>query len=112
MKTTTLTLAVSLAMPLINAKANLQDDNFQKLAGDYVEGQLAAHPEYATELGDHRFDDQLSDYSPDSRLRQLTRARQFRDAMKEFSDSATLTGANQVDRSEEHTSELQSRSDL
>src|SRR5437667_7219350 len=90
-------VAVSLAMPLINANANLQDDNFQKLAKDYVEGQLAAHPENATELGDHRFDDQLSDYSPDSRLRQLVSAKQFCDALKEFSDSSTLTGANQVD---------------
>jgi uncharacterized protein (DUF885 family) len=97
MKALTLTVAMSLTVPFINAGATPKDDDFQKLAKDYVEGQLAAHPEYATELGDHRFDDQLSDYSPDSRSRQLTRAKQFRDALKEFSDSSTLTGANQVD---------------
>jgi uncharacterized protein (DUF885 family) len=97
MRALTLTVAMSLVVPLINAGAMPKDDEFQKIAKDYVEGQLAAHPEYATELGDHRFDDQLSDYSPDSRLRQLIRAKQFRDALKEFSDSSTLTGANQID---------------
>jgi uncharacterized protein (DUF885 family) len=97
MKALTLTVAMSLVIPFINAGATPKDEDFQKLAKDYVEGQLAAHPENATELGDHRFDDQLSDYSPDSRQRQLIRAKQFRDALKEFSDSSTLTGANQVD---------------
>ena len=67
------------------------------MAKDYVEGMLAAHPEFATELGDHRFDGQLSDYSPAARERQLTRAKQFRDAVKAFSDISKLTGANQVD---------------
>jgi uncharacterized protein (DUF885 family) len=97
MKIITLTLALSLAMPLINAQASPEDDEFQKIAADYVEGQLATHPEYATELGDHRFDDQLSDYSSDSRLRQLARTKQFRDALQRFSDVSQLTGANQVD---------------
>ncbi|MDB6148126.1 MAG: hypothetical protein JWO45_1790, partial [Spartobacteria bacterium] len=55
------------------------------------------HPESATELGDHRFDDQLSDYSPEARQRQLIRARQFRDALKEFDDFSKLSGPNQVD---------------
>jgi len=97
MKALTLIVAMSLVVPFINAGTTPKDEDFQKLAKDYVEGQLAAHPENATELGDHRFDDQLSDYSPDSRLRQLIRAKQFRDALKEFSDSSTVTGANQVD---------------
>jgi len=77
--------------------ANPKDDEFEKIAKDYVEGQLAAHPEYATELGDHRFDDQLSDYSPEARQRQLIRARQFREALQPFEDYSQLTGANQVD---------------
>lgn len=84
-------------LPMMNAGATPQDDNFQKLAKDYIEGQLTAHPENATELGDHRFDDMLTDYSRDSQLRQLIRAKQFREALKEFSDASKLSGPNQVD---------------
>ena len=77
--------------------AATKDDEFEKIAKDYVEGYLAAHPESATALGDHRFDDQLTDYSSDSRQRQLTRAKQFREALKQFDDISQLTGPNQVD---------------
>ena len=73
------------------------DDEFQKIANDYVEGFLASHPEYATELGDHRFDDQLTDYSSQTRGRLLARAKQAREALKKFDDVSQLSGANQVD---------------
>jgi len=74
-----------------------RDADFEKIAKDYVEGYLSAHPESATALGDHRFDDQLTDYSVESRQRQLIRAKQFRDALKEFDNVSQLTGPNQVD---------------
>ena len=91
-------VGVCLCLALVGtAAANPKDDEFEKLAKDYVEGQLAAHPENATELGDHRFDDQLSDYSADARQRQLIRARQFREALQPFADFSQLTGPNQVD---------------
>ena len=90
-------IVLSLTLPLSILQATPQDDNFQKIAKDYVEGQLAAHPENATELGDHRFDGQVSDYSSESRHRQLARAKQFRDALNEFNDISKLTGPNQVD---------------
>jgi uncharacterized protein (DUF885 family) len=97
MKAITITLAVSLALPFGHAGATAQDDEFQKIAHDCIEGFLAAQPEYATELGDHRFDDRLSDYSPESRNRLLARARQFREELNKFEDISQLTGANQVD---------------
>ncbi|HEY4284769.1 MAG TPA: DUF885 domain-containing protein [Chthoniobacterales bacterium] len=78
-------------------RAEPNDAEFEKIAKDYVEGYLTAHPESATELGDHRFDDQLTDYSSDSRQRQLIRAKQFREALKQFEDVSKLTGPNQVD---------------
>ncbi len=97
MKAITITLAVSLALPLCHASATPQDDQFQKIAHDYIEVFLAAQPEYATELGDHRFDDQLSDYSADSRNRVLARTREFREELKKFDNISQLTGPNQVD---------------
>src|SRR3982074_3501966 len=92
-----ITLAVGLSLSILVAKANPKDDEFQKIANDYVEGYLASHPEYATELGDHRFDAELTDYSPATLVRLLARARQFREALKKFDDFSQLTGANQVD---------------
>ncbi len=97
MKRIALAFVAFLTMPLISARATEADERFEKIAKDYVESMLAAHPEFATELGDHRFDAQLSDYSPAARESELAWAKQFRDSVKEFSDISTLTGANQVD---------------
>jgi uncharacterized protein (DUF885 family) len=88
---------VSVALPFSHAGATPQDDQFQKIAHDYIEIFLAAQPEYATELGDHRFDDQLSDYSPEARNRLLARTKQVREELNKFENISQLTGANQVD---------------
>ncbi len=96
MKVITLAVGLSLALSIF-AYANPKDDEFEKIAKDYVEGFLSSHPENATELGDHRFDDQLSDYLPDTRNRLLARAKQFREKLKKFNDVSQLSGANQVD---------------
>ena len=97
MKVITLAVGLSFSLSILVAKANPKDDEFEKIAKDYVEGFLSSHPENATELGDHRFDDQLSDYLPDTRNRLLARAKQFREKLKKFNDVSQLSGANQVD---------------
>jgi hypothetical protein len=88
---------VSLAMPLANLRATPQDEQFQQIAHDYIEGYLTTHPENATELGDHRFDDKLTDYSADARAQELARAKQTRQQHEAFTDLSQLTGANNVD---------------
>src|SRR5213082_1606207 len=87
-------LVLSLAM--LNAAATTQDDAFQKIAHDYVEQYLRANPEDATELGDHRFDGQLTDYSPEARAKDLSTQKEFRDKLNAV-DGSQLTGANNVD---------------
>src|SRR5437868_11476493 len=91
------TLVVSFAIPLAGLRAIPQDDQFQKIAHDYIEGLLQSHPEYATELGDHRFDDKLTDYSAESRAKELARAKEARQQLEAFNNLSQLTGANQVD---------------
>ena len=61
--------------------ATPDDDRFQKLANDYIEQTLQTHPEQATELGDHRFDDRLTDYSPETRAKELAAAKAFREKL-------------------------------
>src|SRR5437870_6507698 len=87
-------LCLSLAF---EAEAKQKDDELEKIAKDYIDNFLASHPENATELGDHRFDSVLSDYSAQTRSRMLANAKQVREALKKFDDYKQLTDANQVD---------------
>jgi uncharacterized protein (DUF885 family) len=96
MKAIATTLAVSLTMSILNTHAATQDDEFQKNAHDYIEQELQANPEEATELGDHRFDGQLTDYSSGARAKELAAQKEFRDKLNAI-DGSQVTGANSVD---------------
>jgi uncharacterized protein (DUF885 family) len=85
-----------LSLSMLNAPATTQDDAFQKIARDYIEQYLRANPEDATELGDHRFDGQLTDYSSDAQAKDLATQKEFRDKLNAI-DGSQLTGANNVD---------------
>src|SRR5881296_2771736 len=85
-----------LSLSLINASATPQDDAFQKIAHDYIEQYLRANPEDATELGDHRFDGQLTDYSSEGRAKDLAAQKEFREKLNAI-DGSQLTGANNID---------------
>src|SRR6266550_1593615 len=87
---------VLLSLSILNAPATPQDDAFQKIARDYIEQYLQSNPEDATELGDHRFDSQLTDYSPDARAKDLATQKEFRDKLNAI-DGSQLTGANNID---------------
>src|SRR5256885_72604 len=90
-------LLLACALFPLTANATPEDDRFQKLAKDYIEGLLQANPEYATSLGDHRFDDKLTDYSDDAVAKELKRAKDFRQQLEAFNDLTKLTGPNKVD---------------
>src|SRR5436309_8307641 len=91
-------LGISLLMSLSisTVPANSQDDAFQKIAHDYIEQYLQANPEEATELGDHRFDGELTDYSPEVRAKDLATQKEFRDKLNAI-DGTQLAGANNID---------------
>src|SRR5438876_2755379 len=88
--------AAVFSLSMLNAPATPEDDVFQKTAHDYIEQYLQANPEDATELGDHRFDGQLTDYSPETRAKDLATQKEFREKLNAI-DGARLTGANNVD---------------
>jgi uncharacterized protein (DUF885 family) len=96
MKVITLAVGLSLSLSIMIAKANPMDDEFEKISRDYIEQGLRANPEEATELGDHRFDGLLTDYSPEERARVLATQKEFRDKLKAI-DGSGLTGANNID---------------
>src|SRR5437762_7921133 len=91
-----ITAGLVLSLSMLNAAGAAQDDEFQKIAHDYIEQYLRANPEDATELGDHRFDGQLTDYSSDARAKDLATQKEFRDKLNAV-DGSQLTGANNID---------------
>src|SRR4051812_27632076 len=58
------------------------DASFETLARSYIEDYLRENPESATSLGDHRFDDRLTDYSVAARGREQARLVRYRDELK------------------------------
>src|SRR6267143_2428293 len=85
-----------ISLSALNASATSQDEVFQKIAHDYIEQYLRANPEDATELGDHRFDGQLTDYSPEARAKERATLKEVRDKLSAI-DASQLTGANNID---------------
>src|SRR5205809_3282442 len=87
---------VLLSLSIFNTFATPEDDVFQRTAHDYIEQYLQANPEDATELGDHRLDGQLTEYSSEARAKELATQKEFRDKLSAI-DGSQLTGANNVD---------------
>ncbi len=82
---------------MLRMNATPADDEFQKMASDYIENRLRIHPEEATGLGDHRYDDKLTDYSAEARASELADQKAFLGKLNNFSGNSDLTGPNSVD---------------
>jgi uncharacterized protein (DUF885 family) len=80
----------------LSTLATPADDEFETTAKAYIEQTLQHNPEWATALGDHRFDDKLTDYSPDAFAKERAAARDFQTKLAKI-DRAKLTGPNKVD---------------
>ena len=73
-----------------------QDAGFESFAETYVEELLAMRPEWATELGDHRYDHRLNDYSLDGVERDLAFQRRSLRQLETI-HPARLSEVNRVD---------------
>lgn len=74
----------------------LQDADFEVIATAYLEEFLQNNPEWATYLGDHRFDDRLGDYSQTGIEASLEMERRYL-AMLEALDPSRLSPVNATD---------------
>lgn len=77
-------------------RATPADEAFETLARGAIEELLVTNPEAATELGDHRFDARLSDYSAEARGEAEAALQRELAALAKI-DRAGLTGANRID---------------
>ena len=89
-------LALFLSAAILVRASSSADATFEKLARASIEELLVTHPETATTLGDHRFDDRLTDYSAAARAAEEKSLRAQLGALQQI-DAAALTGANRVD---------------
>src|SRR3954462_13189562 len=72
------------------------DAGFEAAAKAFIDDYLRLNPEEATDLGDHRYDDRLRDYSTAATNGQLAAWRKHLVALARI-DPAKLTGPNRVD---------------
>ncbi|HEX8399582.1 MAG TPA: DUF885 domain-containing protein [Pyrinomonadaceae bacterium] len=91
-----LTLIFVLPTTMANTTNQTADRQFEKLAKDYIEKLLETSPEWATILGDHRFDNRLSDYSLAGVQKRRAFNEEFVDKLKAI-DIARLSKANNID---------------
>jgi uncharacterized protein (DUF885 family) len=80
----------------LKAASPSADAAFEALARVFIEDYLRMNPEEATQLGDHRFDDKLSDYSPLAIAAQVDLLRRYQDELGKI-DARELTGPNRID---------------
>ncbi|NOX37595.1 MAG: DUF885 domain-containing protein [Calditrichaeota bacterium] len=72
------------------------DQEFVRLANQYIEAMLELYPEYATYLGDHRYDHRLNDYSQRGFRASLQLNRRYLDSLKSI-DPHRLSTTNRID---------------
>ena len=83
---------------LIQACAPRQnaDKQFESLAGNYIEKLLRLNPEWATGLGDHRYDGRLNDYSIAGVKAQRMLAKSYLDSLTTL-DVNSLSPVDKID---------------
>jgi uncharacterized protein (DUF885 family) len=79
-----------------NSRSEDADKAFTELSREYIEAYLKMHPETATALGDHRYDDRLDDYSTAGVNAELELFRTCLGALSRI-DPADLDRVNRVD---------------
>jgi uncharacterized protein (DUF885 family) len=88
-KLISLTLITAVIMALSCAPPQTADQKFESLAKNYIATLLEMKPEWATGLGEHRYDDRLSDYT----LLGIDRDRDFN---RTYLDSLAMINATQL----------------
>ncbi len=77
--------------------AESKDAAFTAVAGEYLEDLYRRQPTQATDLGVHKYDDQLENYSREAVADAVASARQFRERVNAI-DPASLSADKQLDR--------------
>jgi len=78
------------------AQQHTADEQFESLASNYIEKLLRLNPEWATGLGDHRYDGRLNDYSMAGVEAERSLTKAYLDSLSKIGP-AELNSANSID---------------
>jgi uncharacterized protein (DUF885 family) len=92
-----LVIAVILAVGVSAAAAQTEDAKLDSFFKRYLDERFRLRPMAATEMGDHRFDSQLEDLSPEARNRWLEQTRQTLALLPKAVEYQNLSRAAQID---------------
>jgi len=87
---------IVLLIPVSCSPRQTEDQKFESLAKNYVETLLRINPEMATNLGDHRYDHILNDYSLAGVERNRELAKTYLDSLSTI-DASHLSSVNSID---------------
>src|SRR5580765_5135444 len=73
-----------------------EDQKFESFAKGYIEQLLVRNPEWATSLGDHRFDDRMNNYTQAAVQIELKAQRDAKQSLQKIVP-AQLSSTNQID---------------
>jgi len=76
--------------------SHADDREFRAVVAQFIDSQMRLFPEQATEDGENRFDDQLSDYSPSGIQAKIRHAREWKARFKRW--HGTLSAPDETDR--------------
>lgn len=87
------TLAAAMALALSQVRADERADaKFDNLTGRFLEGYLPLSPVRATQLGDHRFDDELDEITAEARQREGAFYREMLDLVRRLAPTRFSPG--------------------
>lgn len=96
MRTPLITLMPLLVLLGSCAPRQTEDQEFESLAKNFIEQILQRNPEYATLLGDHRFDHRMNDYSLAGVERDIVFMRSYLDSLSQIKTDR-LSAVNRID---------------
>ncbi len=83
--------------PAAQPAKNAEDARLAKLFETYLDEEFRLHPLFATQQGNHEFDDRLDDLSPAARAKDLERAKQWLTRIPKEIDFKKLSRDGQID---------------
>lgn len=103
-----LSLALALGVALVSVPAptpaaaaqpgqNAEDTRLANLFRSYLDEEFRIHPLFATQQGNHEFDDVLDDLSPEARKKDVERAKKWLDRIPKEIDTKMLSRDGQID---------------
>jgi hypothetical protein len=88
---------IILLLPILIISCSVNNDKlFEEVANEYIEYFLQSNPEWATDLGDHRFDGQVSNYAESAIAADREKTRLFVESLKDINENQ-LSNDNKID---------------